>query len=94
MACSGRSAICLLSLVLFRVDVACFCLPRVVTFLPCLGCRYFSCEQGMLLSVGGNGAVEFWQRLMKSVDGEMDAVKNCADDDDDEVRKIGSHPRT
>lgn len=41
--------------------------------------------QGMLLSVGGNAAVEFWQRLLEEVGGEMDVVKSYAEDDDDEV---------
>lgn len=39
----------------------------------------------MLLSVGGNPAVQFWQRLLEGVDGEMDAVKSYAEEDDDEV---------
>ena len=39
----------------------------------------------MLLSVGGNPAVEFWQRLLEGVDGEMDVVKSYAEEDDDEV---------
>lgn len=39
----------------------------------------------MLLSVGGNPAVEFWQRLLEGVDGEMDVVKTYAEEDDDEV---------
>ncbi|CAM9869515.1 unnamed protein product, partial [Laminaria digitata] len=40
--------------------------------------------QGMLRSVGGNAAVEFWQRLLEEVGGEMDVVKSYAEDDDDE----------
>ena len=39
----------------------------------------------MLLSVGGNAAVEFWQRLLEEVGGEMDVVKSYAEEDDDEV---------
>lgn len=46
--------------------------------------RFFA-TQGMLLSVGGNPAVEFWQRLLEGVDGEMDVVKSYAEEDDDEV---------
>lgn len=40
----------------------------------------------MLLSVGGNAAVKYWQSLLEEADGEMDLVKTYADDDDDEVR--------
>lgn len=48
-------------------------------------CLFVVAAQGMLLSVGGNPAVEFWQRLLEGVDGEMDVVKSYAEEDDDEV---------
>lgn len=46
----------------------------------------------MLLSVGGNPAVEFWQRLLEGVDGEMDVVKSYAEEDDDEVGQKSIRP--
>lgn len=38
----------------------------------------------MLLSVGGNAAVDFWQRLLEEAGGEDD-LKDDEDEDDDEV---------
>lgn len=39
----------------------------------------------MLLSVGGNAAVEYWQRLLEDAEGEVDHIKTYAEEDDDEV---------